>query len=148
MSILEKIKADSLAARKAKDAVSATLLTTLYSEAAMKGKNANRETTDEEAIAVIKKFLKGVEETITHLKVSGGNAGVLLNAEQERSILESYLPVQLTELDLQKIVGTMAQTLDDRSPKQMGVLMKKLKEQYEGQYDGAIASKVIKAILA
>ena len=151
MSLLEKIKSESLAARKAKEAVKATLLTTLYSEAANVGKNdGNRETTDAEVVAVVKKFLKGVDETIAHLGKSVMNeaiANAMMVARDERIILDGFMPVQLTELDLQKIVGTMAQALPDRGPKQMGVLMKQLKDKYEGQYDGALASKTIKAIL-
>lgn len=147
--ILEKIKNASLAARKAKEALAATLLTTLYSEAVNVGKNnGNRDTTDAEAVAVVKKFLKGVDETISYLEKTGGdNATALTTARSEKEILECYLPSQLSELELQKIVGTLATDLPDRGPKQMGVLMKQLKEKYEGQYDGALASKVIKAVL-
>lgn len=147
MTLLNQIKTDSLNARKAKDGIKATLLTTLYSEAANVGKNdGNRETSDAEVVAVVKKFLKGVNETLDALKYSSNDQ--VKTACIEKEILESYMPVQLTELDLQKIVGTMAQALPERSPKQMGVLMKQLKEQYEGRYDGALASKVIKAVLA
>jgi len=152
MNILETIKQESLAARKAKDSLKATLLTTLYSEAANVGKNnGNRETTDAEVVAVVKKFIKGVDETITHLgksEITDTVAKALMVARDERIILDRFMPAQLTELDLQKIVGTMAQELPERNPKQMGVLMKQLKERYEGQYDGTVASKVIKAILA
>lgn len=149
MSVLERIKEHSLTARKAKDTFKATLLTTLYSEAVNVGKNnGNRLTTDAETVAVVKKFVNGVNETISAMKGVAETDDRYANAVQEKTILEQYIPVQLTELELQKIVGTMAQALPDRGPKQMGVLMKQLKEKYDGQYDGALASKVIKAILA
>ena len=147
--LLEKIKNDSLEARKAKDTAKASLLTTLYSEAANVGKNnGNRLTTDAETVAVVKKFVKGVDETISALAGVSEASDRYAAAVKEKEILELYLPVQLNELQLQKIVGTMAQALPERNPKQMGVLMKQLKEQYEGQYDGNLASKVIKAVLA
>lgn len=149
MSVLERIKEHSLIARKAKDTFKATLLTTLYSEAVNVGKNnGNRLTTDAETVAVVKKFVNGVNETISAMKGVSETDDRYANAVQEKTILEQYIPVQLTELELHKIVGTMAQALPDRGPKQMGVLMKQLKEKYDGQYDGALASKVIKAILA
>ena len=87
--ILEKIKNASLAARKAKEALAATLLTTLYSEAVNVGKNnGNRDTTDAEAVAVVKKFLKGVDETISYLEKTGGdNATALTTARSEKEIL-------------------------------------------------------------
>lgn len=66
----------------------------------------------------------------------------------EREILEQYRPAQLNEQQLQHILHDMVQALQERTPKQMGVIMKRLKETYEGQYDGALASKLIKELLA
>jgi uncharacterized protein YqeY len=41
-------------------------------------------------------------------------------------------------------VGALA----DKSPKQMGVVMASLKARAGGQYDGAMASRLVKAALA
>lgn len=57
MTITEQIKAASLTARKARDTVASALLTTLLSDVVMIGKNAGRETTDAEAVAIVKKFI-------------------------------------------------------------------------------------------
>jgi hypothetical protein len=58
---MEQIKAKQIAARKSGSA-DAGLLTTLLGEAAMVGKNAGRETTDQEVVAVVKKFVKNIDE--------------------------------------------------------------------------------------
>jgi hypothetical protein len=61
MSLIQTIKADQVQARKARSA-SASILTTLIGEAEMIGKNAgDRESTDEEVIAIIKKFIKNLD---------------------------------------------------------------------------------------
>ena len=66
--LLETINQDRNEARKMKYTATATLLTTLYSEAQMVGKNdGNRETTDAEVVAVIKKFVKNIDETLSNL---------------------------------------------------------------------------------
>ena len=66
--LIEKIKEDSLRARKDRNTWKANLLTTLYAEASMIGKNkGNRVSTDEETTAVITKFLKNAQETKTVL---------------------------------------------------------------------------------
>ena len=66
--ILEKIKKQQLQARKEKSPIVGAL-TALMSEVAIVGKNnGNRETTDEEAVKVIKKFIKGINETIDLIK--------------------------------------------------------------------------------
>ena len=64
MSLIQDIKSASLVARKARETKKAESLITLYSEASMIGKNdGNRESTDAETIAVIKKFIKNIDET-------------------------------------------------------------------------------------
>lgn len=146
MTLLEKIKQDNIAARKAKDTVKSALLTTLVSEISNIGKNdGNRETTEPESIAVVKKFIKGVDETLKALEFSSDSR--VLVAIEEKKILESYLPTQLSEIELMAVVDQIISTLADRSPKQMGVVMKRLKELHDGQYDGKIASGIIKSRL-
>ena len=69
---MEKIKQDRIAAMKAKDSQKSTFLSTLYAEAAMVGKNdGNRDTTDEETVKVIKKYIAGANETIKLAKEIG-----------------------------------------------------------------------------
>lgn len=146
MTLLEKIKQDNIAARKAKNTVKSALLTTLVSEISNIGKNdGNRETTEPESIAVVKKFIKGVDETLKALEFSSD--GRVLVAQLEKEVLESYLPTQLSEIELTAVVDQIISTLADRSPKQMGVVMKRLKEMHDGRYDGKIASGIIKSRL-
>lgn len=133
--ILAKIKSDQLAARIIKDQIKTGLLTTLIGDAELVGKNAGRETTDNEVIAVIKKFLKNNAEFQKHV---GENTNMTLVTEQK--ILESYLPQQLTADELTEIIKK--EFVDDFKSKK-GVIMKFLKERYAGLYGGAVAAKVI-----
>ena len=140
--LIVKIKHDQLVARKNRDQIKSTLLTTLIGEADMVGKNnGNRDPFDEEVISVVKKFLKGVNETIDILSRSGHDASQF---EKERDILDSYLPTQLTKeklivmLDSAVVDGTL---VEDKSFK--GAAMKWLKEHYSGQYDGRVAAAAI-----
>jgi uncharacterized protein YqeY len=134
MSLMEDIKVRQLTARKAA-APEASLYTTLLGEAGAIGKNAgNRETTDQEVVAVVKKFIKNLDETINALTSRNQDAGSFLN---ERSVLEQFLPKQMGEEDLVNI----AQALPN-----LPAFMKHLKENYAGQYDGKLASTVAKSI--
>lgn len=141
MSLLEQIRVDQIQARKNRDAERASLLTTLLSEAANVGLNdGKRETTDLEVIAVIKKFIKNIDETLAVRDVE--------ELRTERNILESYLPSQLTEEELTQIVELYIEALvQPRSMKLMGTVMKHLRESYEGQYDGKLASNIVKRAL-
>jgi len=138
--LLELIKSDQLEARKAKQTTRASLLTTLLGEAQMIGKNkGNRESTDSEVVAVTKSFLKKARE-VADIAPSDKIA-------EEIDILESYLPKQLTESDMKLIAATVILDNGYASPKDMGKIMKHFKETYDGQYDGAVLSKAVKALL-
>lgn len=151
MSILSVIKEDNINSRKLRDSVKSSLLSTLYSEALNVGKNdGNRETTDKETLAVIKKFLDGVLFTIETLQFNSDDK--ILVAIREKDILSTYIekfqPKQLTIEELTDIISGIAATLTDKSPKQMGFVMKKLKDSYDGMYQGNEASKIVKEILS
>lgn len=140
MSIIDRIKADQLSARKAKDDVARSLLTTLMSEALMVAKNDGREApTDDETTAVVRKFLKGNVEV---QKVAQGDA--LAVAVREAELLNGYLPQQLTQDQLEAILQVAMQG----GLNNVGALMGYLKANHAGLYDGKAASAIIKELLA
>ncbi len=144
MSLLEQIKKDQFEARKAKEALKATLLTTLFAEAAIVGKNdGNRETTDDEVVKVIQKFLKGVNETIEFV-TKANNTEALAVAKAEKAILESYLPAMASADEIEAEVGNLV----GEGLNSMGAIMKALKEKFGSTLDGKLASKVVGAALA
>lgn len=70
--LVEKIREDMMAAKKAQNKISANLLSTLYAEAISVGRRTeNRLPTDSETIAVVKKFIGNTDETIGHLTTRG-----------------------------------------------------------------------------
>ena len=145
MSLIERIRADQLSSRKEKNIIKSNILTTLIGEASNIGKNdGNRESTDSEVISIRKKFIKNIDETMKALKFS--NDARIAIAHEEKLILENYLPGQLNEEELRKIIETIKSELT-LSQKDMGKLMSVLKARYDGQYDGKIASSLAKEIL-
>lgn len=134
MSLIEQIKNQQLIARK-NGSEEASLLTTLLSEAVNIGKNnGNRETTDAEVVSVVKKFIKNIEETVAALTTRNQDATKFLN---EKAVLETFLPKQLTETELLEIAKTKSS---------MPEFMKHLKDNFNGQYDGKLASTVAKSV--
>jgi uncharacterized protein YqeY len=157
-TMIQKLRAAALQARKdsaqgrgVQAQVASTLLVTLVSAAAMVGKNdGGREPTDAEVVKEVKKFLKGVEDTLAILT---GDAGTetdprVAQLQVEKELLTAYLPQQLSDealaAEVQRIVGA----LSEKGPKQMGVVMKALKDGFGGRYDGALAGKLVKEALA
>jgi uncharacterized protein len=133
MTLMNKIKTEQIEARKAGLPI-ASLYTTLLGEAAMVGKNAGRDTTDAEVVAVVKKFIKNVDETVNALTTRNQDASAFL---MERTVLEKFLPMQLSEDALREVA---------KSQPNMPAFMKHLKENFAGKYDGKLASTVAKQI--
>jgi uncharacterized protein YqeY len=133
--LIDQIKSDNLAARKAHDSAKASLLTTLLGEAEMIGKNdGNRPTTDAEVQEVIQKFVKNNKLTITALKDVGAE-----QFHKENEILAGYLPKMLSEDELKAVILSYG-------TKNMGEIMKQLKTNHAGMYDGQMASKIAKSL--
>jgi uncharacterized protein YqeY len=112
----------------------------------MVGKNdGNRETTDAEVVAVIKKFIKNIDETLKSLPETDPR---FLAAVMERDVLGYYLPKQLSEEDLRAAIGEIITSKNLSTPKDMGIVMKELKADFDGQFDGKVASQLARELLS
>jgi hypothetical protein len=145
MNVIEKLKQDQLQARKEKNKFLSGILTTLIGEIISVGKNnGNRETTNDEAVKVIEKFKKNAEQTCTLMSDSGADSKEMESYIEEISIYNSYLPKQMNTEELTSLIKDI---IDHDSQINMGKIMKFLKSQYAGQYDGKEASQIAKKLL-
>lgn len=136
--ITNKIKDLLLEARKAKKTAEITFYSTLLGELVAIGKNnGNRETTDDEAVRHIKKWVSNIDETIR-----ARGEGVCTELLYEKVLCQQFLPQQLDDVVLREIIAAMIDTLG----KNQGIVMKTLKEQYPNQYDGKLASTIFKEL--
>lgn len=150
---VQNIKTALLNARKDKDSKLASLLSTLLSEVVKIGKdNGNRETTDQEAVSVLKYFIKNANQTITLLKGKKETSGLensldyisINELETEITIFESFLPTQLTEDQLIVLIKDNIAANSYSSMKDMGKVINYLNESFKGLFDGKLASELIK----
>lgn len=132
--LLKQIAADQLAARKAGDKIASALLTTLLGEAgkltAEDHKKGVTEVTDGRVIAVVKTFVSNLEQSLAVVP-EDRKADML----RELEILSAYTPPQLADDELQRIIGNYK-----AAGLNLGQIMAKLKADYEGRYDGKLAS--------
>lgn len=141
-SFLNILKMDADKARKAGERKKATSLITLYSEAKMVGKNdGDRETTDNEVLETIQKFIKNINELLSHKC----NEEFKESALVEKTLYESYLPDQLTEEELEIIIKSECGAWPEKLT--IGDVMKFLKREFANQYDSKLASTVARKIL-
>ncbi len=144
MTLFAQIKADQLTARKAKETLAATLLTTLIGELTAIGKNdGDREVTDADVVKLVKKFSDGMEQTAKYCV--GRNPGGVEAALAEIKIISKYMPQQMDEQVLTIAVRMILNELGTGA--NMGQVMAALKAKHAGTYDGSMASRVVKTCL-
>ena len=144
MSLINKIKADLLQARKNRDKDKARLLTTLSGDCMKVGYTVDgvRSPSDSECLAVVKKTVKNLKELIA-AKEQRGDCLVVEGCELD--ILMGYLPKQLDEDQLQTVIGEL---VFNGGCHNMGAVMKALKEDYDGCYDPRRASAIAKELIS
>ncbi len=141
MTLMDKLRADQLQVRKDRDAAATGLLSALIAHAAKTGKDkGNREPTDEETIAAIKYFMEKAIETKAALPVGEAMNKTL----REIQILNGYMPEQMTAEELRFVVVNFRTAVPTAG---IGEIMKHLKANHAGQYDGKLASTVAKEVL-
>lgn len=121
--MLEKVNSDLITAMKEQDKFTLSVLRMLKS--ALKNEEINKKSslTDEEVLAVIKKQVKtrkdSKEEYLTYNRTDLAD-----NLEKEIEILNKYLPEELSDEELEKVIDETIKELNPDGMKGMGLVIK------------------------
>ncbi|MEK7503474.1 MAG: GatB/YqeY domain-containing protein [Patescibacteria group bacterium] len=102
--------------------------------------------TDEEIISVISSEIKKRRESI-ELFGKGGKQEMADKEKKEMEFLQKYLPEQMSEADLRKLVKEAIAKVGAKEQKDMGRVMAELMPKIKGKADGSLISKVVKELL-
>jgi uncharacterized protein YqeY len=159
-----RVRADE--ARRAGDTVTqayegtrARLMTTVCSDIAKEGKDdGNRDATDKDALKILRRFVNGIDESLSALSTRADDEAVKLTAglHAEKALLQPYLdafePKAAPEADVEAAARAVVAGLPDKSPKAlqkaMGTVMNALKAKFGDTLDGTVGSTVAKRVLA
>jgi uncharacterized protein YqeY len=142
MTLFEKIEQDSLSALLDADKAKRLLLSTLVGEAGAIGKNnGNRPTTDAEVVKVIGKFIDSAKEMLALDRSYESSE----QAKYEIDVLSAYMPIPKRQLHDQELFNIVYHFFvqEEKTKQLMGKIMKYLKYNYEGQYDGKTAQGIV-----
>lgn len=101
---------------------------------------------DEHVLSILDKMLKQRRESIAQFQ-SAGRDDLVQKETAEVSIIQSYLPQQLSEDEINQLIKTAIQESAAASAKDMGKVMALLKPKLQGRADIAAVSKKIKELL-
>jgi len=135
MTVIEKLKTESMSLRKVRSPVAPAILFAL-SEIDKVGKNnGNRETTDDEAIKVIQKLISTIDENLK-LNIDDGRR-IALNFEKR--ILASVLPQMASDEEVRSYLKVSF----TNTPENKGVAMKVLKTKFGALVDMKRAGEIV-----
>jgi len=149
MGLKETLKSDLTEAIRSSDkVVSGTIrmvLTAITNEE-VSGKEA-RVLSDEEIITVLSREAKKRREAAEEF-AKAGRTDRAADEKAEGEVIAKYLPAQLSEDDIKKLIADAVASTGAAGPADMGKVMGAIKPKIAGKADGALVSSLIKAALA
>jgi uncharacterized protein len=146
MALKDKIIADLTAAMKARDELKTSTLRMVKADI-MKYEVSGKDmvATDEVVLDLMKKGVKMRRDAIEGFQ-KGGNSAMAEKELSEIKIIETYLPAQMGEAEIKKVVAETIQQLN-ATAKDFGKVMGMVVGKTKGKADGALVSKVVKELL-
>ena len=143
----DKIKSDIVSALKEKDTLKLQTLRGVKGEVDLEHINKKVEINDDLMISVISHQIKTRRESI--LEFEKGNREDLINkTNEEIKLLETYLPAQLTEEEINEVLDNAFNKVNPTSNKDMGLIMREVTPLLKGKADMSKVSQIIKERLA
>lgn len=102
--------------------------------------------TENEIIAIISSNLKKVEESLD-IFVKGQRPDLADRAKKEIEIMKEYLPEQLSEEEIRKIVKETITKSNFKSLKDIGPAMREIMPQLTGKADGKLVNNIVRELL-
>jgi uncharacterized protein YqeY len=142
-TLKETIRQNLNAARRERDKLRTTVLTTLLSEIRNREIDLGHELADGEVQAVVTTAIKRRREAAEQMR-AGAREELAQKEEQEAAQLQAYLPAQLGEVEVRAMVrAEMAAGAND-----LGALMKVLTPRTRGSFDGRELNRIVREELA
>ena len=148
MLLDEKINKDYIQAMKDKVAEKSAALS--YLRAMIKQVKVDKrldQVADDEVITVIKKQIKQRQDSIEQFE-KGGRPELAAKEKAEVEIMKVYLPAEMSADEAAGLIDAVVKAMGPVSIKDMGQVMKAVREKTGGRADGKIVSELVKARLA
>jgi uncharacterized protein YqeY len=143
VSLIEQVRSDTAAALKSGDKARVQALRLISNEL----QRAAKESSDGDETAVLQRERKRRLEAAEAYADAGRDD--LAEAERrEAAIIEEYMPEQLSDDELEAIVGDAVAESGATSPKEMGKVMSLVMPRVQGRADGKRVSAAVREKLA
>lgn len=146
MSIKDQLQDDMKSAMRARDKERLAVIRMLMAAIKQREVDEGTQLDDASVLAVVEKMVKQRRDAEAQYRDADRNE--LADAEAaEISVLENYLPAQLSDAELDAIIDRTIADNEASSMRDMGKVMGQLKGKLAGQADMAVVSQRLKAKL-
>src|SRR3989344_2057321 len=136
--IIQQIEEDLKSALRSKDEVASSALRNLKAEITNVQIAKRKDLTDDEVLDVVRKKVKQHKDSIESFQ-KGGREDLVLHEEGQMAVLAKYLPRQMPQEELYKLVAATISDLG-ATPKDFGKVMKEVLGKAAGRTDGTAVS--------
>ena len=147
MSLKQQITEDMKTAMRAKDTARLGAIRLLLAAMKQREVDERMELSDTDIVTIIDKMMKQRRDSIAQFEAAARQE--LADAEKfEISVLQSYMPQQMTEAEVSAAVTDAVARSGAKSPQEMGKVIALLKPQLAGRADMGKVSALVKAQLS
>ena len=147
--LFDKVSSDIKTAMLARDKVALEALRGMKKEflEAKTAKGSDGHLSDDAAVKIVQKMVKQRKES-AQIYIEQSRPELAENELAESAVLEKYLPVQLTDAELEAAVSAIIAQVGATGPQDMGKVMGVTSKQLAGKIEGRLISEKVKSLLA
>lgn len=146
MSLAERLAEDLKSAQKQGEQLRLSTLRMLKSELKYKEIEKGQPLSEEDEIQVLSASAKKREDSIAQFK-QGERADLAAKEEAELKIVRSYLPKQLNQEELERLIDEAIAEVQAKGKSDLGRVMKSLMPKVKGRADGRLVNQIVTARL-
>ncbi len=148
MGLSERLIEDMKAAMKSGSEGKIRLEAIRFLRSAIKNVEIDKQAplTDEDILGIIIKQVKQLRDSSEEF-AKGGRQDLISKADAEITVLQAYLPEQMSESELRELARQVIAEVGASGPKDMGKVMGPIVARTKGKADGKLVNQVVKELL-
>ncbi len=146
MTLKDQLASDLKEAMKNKEQLLKNVITMIRADIKQVEVDKRTELVDEDVIDIIAKQVKQRRDALEEFG-KGGREDLVEQAQQEINALMKYLPEQMSEEEIVKLVSDTILEVNASSMKDMGKVMAAIVPKTKGKADGKLVNEIVKRYL-
>ncbi|MEK4537469.1 GatB/YqeY domain-containing protein [Peribacillus sp. FSL K6-1552] len=147
MSLLERLNNDMKQAMKNKEKDKLSVIRMLKASIQNEALKLRQDLTDDEELTVLSRELKQRKDSLQEFE-NAGRSDLVDKVRTELVYVEAYMPEQLSEEEISKIVKKTIEEVNATSKADMGRVMGALMPKVKGKADGSLVNNLVQQHLS